>query len=739
MFSFIGYTAKIVAVGNQSIINASLSSDVSTLSEVIVTGYGSQSKRDITGAVTTVNAQDLKAVPATTFAQQLQGRASGLNVVNDATPGGNATVSIRGFGTIGNNDPLFIIDGVPTENSGNLNPNDIETIQILKDASSASIYGSRAANGVVIITTKQGKPGKPVITFNAYYGTQAVANNVQVLNAKELGQYLYLADLGAGKTPAHGQYTYGPNGEVTIPDYVFPSRGQAGTPEVDPARYSLQPGNIYAITKSADTDWWKQLTQSSPIQNYQVGASGGTENGRYSLSLGYFSQQGVVKFIGYDRFTIRANTEFSALNKKLKIGENFSISFDNRKGGFDNNDEQNAVAGSYKHHPLLPIYDIAGNFAGSRGANLGNNSNPYATLSRQQDNRTLRLRIFGNAYTSYDIIPNLTVKTSLGIDGTSQRGRYLGRSNPEYVEGSFVNSSTATDEYSYQWVWTNTLSYSKQFGTDHQFDAYVGTEAIREFKESFGASRQGFAFEIPSILSYLSLGDATKASNYGGVDRDYTLFSYFGKANYAYKDRYLAQFILRNDASSRFLNAPQNAIFLAYSLGWRNLSSNNYHIMRYDMILLWLAECEVEVGSLEKARELVNQVRARAANPAGFIKKATQGPALRDDYSVTNEPAANYVIKPYTSFASKEYGRKAVRFETRLEFGMEGHRLFDLVRWRVAAPVLNEYLRVEQTKRLYLKGATFTKGKNEYFPIPQNAIDRSLVGGTATLKQDASY
>ncbi len=543
-----------------------LDSDVNALSEVIVTGYGSQSKRDITGAVTTVNAQDLKAVPATTFAQQLQGRASGLNVVNDATPGGNATVRIRGFGTIGNNDPLFIIDGVPTENSGNLNPNDIETIQILKDASSASIYGSRAAKGVVIVTTKRGRIGKPVISFNYYYGIQTPSRSPDVLNARELGEYLYLADKYAGKAPTHGQYTFGPNGQVTIPDYVFPSAGKEGTPEVNPDRYSLRPGNIYAITKSADTDWWKEQTQSAPIQNYQVGATGGTENGRYAISLGYFSQDGVVKFIGYDRYTIRANTEFAGLNKKLRIGENLSVSFDNRKGGFGNNQEQNAVSGSYKHHPLLPVYDIAGNFAGSRGLNLGNNSNPYATLSRQQDNRTMRLRIFCNVYGEYDLIPNLTLKTSLGIDGESIRGRYLGRANPEYVEGSFNNSSTSTDEYYYQWVWTNTLSYPKQLGTDHQFNAYVGTEAIRE---SFGASRNGYAFKIPSIISYLSLGDATKASNYGGVNRDYSLFSLFGKANYSYKDKYLFQAILRNDASSRFLSASRSATFPAFSLGWR--------------------------------------------------------------------------------------------------------------------------------------------------------------------------
>ncbi|MDI9865301.1 TonB-dependent receptor [Flectobacillus sp. DC10W] len=569
LITSVGFQNQEVRVGTQSSITVRLSEDVANLTEVVVTGYGTQSKRDITGAVTTVNAKDLQSVPATTFAQQLQGRASGLSIVNDATPGGNATVRIRGFGTIGNNDPLFIIDGVPTENQGNLNPNDIETIQILKDASSASIYGSRAANGVVIITTKKGKAGVPKITFSAYYGSQKVSNDVQSLNAKELGQYLYLADKYAGKTPSHGQYTFGPNGEVTIPDYVFPSAGKAGTPGVDPKLYSLTPDNIYAITKSADTYWWGELTQTAPISNYQLTASGGTDNSRYALSLGYFSQDGVVKFIGYDRYTLRTNTEFSALKKRLRVGENFTVSIDNRKGGYNNNEEQNAVSGSYKHHPLLPVYDIAGNFAGSRGANLGNNSNPYATLYRQKDDRLYRMRGFGNVFMEFDILPNLTAKTSFGVDVTTENKKELGRANPEYVEGSFNNSSTSRTNYDYQWVWQNTLSYNKTFNESHKVDAYVGLESIKQFGEYFGASRNGYAFEVVPIMSYLDLGDPTKVSNYGSVGNDYTLSSQFGKINYSYEGKYLVQLIVRNDASSRFLSASRNAFFPAASLGWR--------------------------------------------------------------------------------------------------------------------------------------------------------------------------
>jgi TonB-dependent starch-binding outer membrane protein SusC len=335
-FSFIGYATVEEVVGNRSSINVQLKLSESSLQEIVVTGYGAQSKRDITGAVTTVATNELLSIPATTFAQQLQGRAAGVNIVNSAVPGGEATVRIRGFGTIGNNNPLYVIDGVPTERQGNLNPEDIETIQVLKDASAASIYGSRAANGVVIITTKRGKVGKPSVSLNTYYGSQQSGNSPQVLNAAELGRYLYLADLYAGKTPSHGQYTYGPNGEVRIPDFVFPSGAMRGDPRANPELYSLRPGNIYAITESADTNWWEEVTRSAPIQNYQISAAGGTESGRYALSAGYFNQEGIVKFIGYERFSLRANTEFKILNNKLTVGENLSVSFDNRKGGFGN-------------------------------------------------------------------------------------------------------------------------------------------------------------------------------------------------------------------------------------------------------------------------------------------------------------------------------------------------------------------------------------------------------------------
>lgn len=566
--SFVGYTTQQVTVdGDQITISLELGN---LLEEVIVTtGYGTQSKRDITGAVSTIDAEELTSVPATTFAQQMQGRASGISVVSDATPGGEATVRIRGFGTTGNNNPLYVIDGVPTESQGNLNPQDIESFQILKDASAASIYGSRAANGVIIITTKRGKVGEPRISYSSFYGWQTAAKDVEALDARGLGEYLYLADYYAGKTPSHGQYGFSgtpENPQISIPNYVFPS----GAASVDESLYSLTESNIYAITKSADTNWWELLTQANaPMTQHSIDASAANEKSQYAFNATFFSQDAVVKYQGYKRATIRLNSSTKTLGDRLEIGENFTLSLDNRFGGFGNDGEQNAVSGAYKHHPLLPNYDIAGNFAGSRGLNLGNNYNPYASQFRNQDDRTRRSRVFGNIYTQLTIADDFKFKSSFGVNLTTNQIKDINRPQPEYVEGNFINSQRSATSWDYEWTWTNTLSWAKVLNDIHDVSAYVGVEAIQGFGEYFGASRQRFPFQTTNIISYLDLGNQGTAGNYGNISKDFSLWSQFVQANYQYNEKYLAQLTVRNDASSRFKSATNSAFFPAFSLGWR--------------------------------------------------------------------------------------------------------------------------------------------------------------------------
>ena len=572
--SFVGYTTQQVPVdGDQITITLALGN---LLEEVIVTtGYGTQSKRDITGAVSTIDAEELTSVPATTFAQQMQGRASGISVVSDATPGGEATVRIRGFGTTGNNNPLYVIDGVPTESQGNLNPQDIESFQILKDASAASIYGSRAANGVIIITTKRGKVGEGKISYSSFFGWQTAANDVDALDARGLGEYLYLADYYAGKTPSHGQYGFSgtpENPQISIPNYVFPS----GAASVDESLYSLTESNIYAITKSADTNWWELLTQANaPMSQHSIDASGATETSQYAFNATFFSQDAVIKYQGYKRATIRLNSSTKTLGDRLEVGENFTLSLDNRFGGFGNDGEQNAVSGAYKHHPLLPNYDIAGNFAGSRGLNLGNNYNPYASQFRNQDDRTRRSRAFGNVYAQLTIAEDFKFKSSFGVNLTTNQVKDIGRPQPEYVEGNFINSQRSATSWDYEWTWTNTLSWAKVLNDVHDVSAYVGVEAIEGFGEYFGASRQRFPFQSTNIISYLDLGNQGTAGNFGNIAKDFSLWSQFVQANYQYDGKYLAQVTVRNDASSRFKSATNSAFFPAFSLGWR-MSEENF-------------------------------------------------------------------------------------------------------------------------------------------------------------------
>ena len=566
--SFVGYTTQQVTVdGDQITISLELGN---LLEEVIVTtGYGTQSKRDITGAVSTIDAEELTSVPATTFAQQMQGRASGISVVSDATPGGEATVRIRGFGTTGNNNPLYVIDGVPTESQGNLNPQDIESFQILKDASAASIYGSRAANGVIIITTKKGKVGDSRISYSSFYGWQTAAKDVEALDARGLGEYLYLADYYAGKTPSHGQYGFSgtpENPQISIPNYVFPS----GAASVDESLYSLTPSNIYAITKSADTNWWELLTQANaPMTQHSIDASAASEKSQYAFNATFFSQDAVVKYQSYKRATIRLNSSTKTLGDRLEIGENFTLSLDNRFGGYGNDGEQNAISGGYKHHPLLPNYDIAGNFAGSRGLNLGNNYNPYASQFRNQDDRTRRSRAFGNIYTQLTIADDFKFKSSFGVNLTTNQRKDINRPQPEYVEGNFINNQTSSTSWDYEWTWTNTLSWAKVLNDIHDISAYVGVEAIEGFGEYFGASRQRFPFQTTNIISYLDLGNQGTAGNFGNISKDFSLWSQFAQANYQYNEKYLAQLTVRNDASSRFKSATNSAFFPAFSLGWR--------------------------------------------------------------------------------------------------------------------------------------------------------------------------
>ncbi|TLU98283.1 SusC/RagA family TonB-linked outer membrane protein [Dyadobacter luticola] len=588
VFSSIGYMKQEVVIGAKSVIDITLSDDVKSLTEVVVTGYASQRKQDITGAVTVISPKELTSVPSASVTQMLQGRAAGVTVGNDNSPGGGTMVRIRGFGSINNNSPLFVIDGVPTQGTLNqINPNDIESMQVLKDASAASIYGARAANGVVIITTKKGKPGEPSISFDFYTGTQRPGKMLNLLNTKELGEYLYQSDLGAGKTPSvtspSVQYKFGPNGEQTIADYIYPNvygelpSNYTYTNDIADPNLGKTAFNITKANKEG-TDWQDVIFDPAPISNYQIGASGGSKSAKYAISANHFKQDGILRFTKYRRYSVRANTEFT--KGKVTVGENITFSYDERQG-ITNNDESNPIMFAIRVHPIIPVFDITGGpkalggtntsdfngFAGSRGSNLGNAPNPLARLYREKDNITKGTHVFGNMFAQIDILPGLVGRTSFGLEyNQSNRSEYFHR-DIEAAEARNANSLNVINNLDRSITWFNTLNYSKIIGS-HNLNVLVGTEAVKTYSFGFQASRSGFAFDDIDYR-YLDAGSAAGLANAGGGATRSALFSQFGKINYGFKDLFLADFTLRRDGSSRFSEANRYGIFPAFSVGLR--------------------------------------------------------------------------------------------------------------------------------------------------------------------------
>ncbi|WP_026630039.1 SusC/RagA family TonB-linked outer membrane protein [Dyadobacter alkalitolerans] len=586
--SYIGYFTQEVEIGNRSSIDISMSADVKSLTEVVVTGYAAQRKKDITGAVTVINTKELTAVPSASVTQMLQGRAAGVTVGNDNSPGGGTMVRIRGFGSINNNSPLYVIDGVPTQGTLNqLNPNDIESMQVLKDASAASIYGARAANGVVIITTKKGKQGDPSITFDFYTGTQRPGKMLDLLNTKELGQYLYQSDLGAGKNPSATspsvQYKFDENGNQTIADYIYPNvygelpSNYTYTNDIADPALGKTAFNITKANKEG-TDWQDVIFDPAPISNYQIGASGGSKSAKYAISANHFKQDGILRYTKYKRYSVRANTEFT--KGKITVGENLTFSYDERQG-ITNNDEGNPIMFAIRVHPIIPVFDITGGpaalggtntsayngFAGSRGSNLGNAPNPLARLYREQDNITRGTHVFGNMFAQVDILPGLGARTSFGLEyNQTNRSEYFHR-DIEAAESRNANNLNVINNLDRSITWFNTLNYAKTFGV-HNFNFLVGTEAVKTYFAAFQATRSGFAFDDLDYR-YLDAGSASGLANAGAGAERTALFSQFGKINYGFKELLLADFTLRRDGSSRFSEANRYGIFPAFSVGMR--------------------------------------------------------------------------------------------------------------------------------------------------------------------------
>ncbi len=547
VISYVGYKSQTLPAGSN--MSVSLAEDNEVLEEVVVTGYTTQRKADLTGAVSVVSASDLAKQQENNPMKALQGKVPGVTINADGNPSGAATIRIRGVGTLNDNDPLYIIDGVPTKaGMHELNPNDIESMQILKDAASASIYGSRAANGVIIITTKRGQEGKIRVDFDASVSVQQFVNKMKVLNAKEFGQVMWQAYVNDNMDPNSNGLGYWYN-------WGYNAQGYPTLNHLGMNKYLDASGK----TPSADTDWFDETTRTGVTQNYNLSLSHGGQKGSSYFSLGYYKNEGTIKYSDFDRLSARINSDYKIIADYVTIGENFTFNRTSEvaaPGGF----LQNVL----QFNPSLPVYTTDGDYAGPVGG-YPDRMNPLAVLERNKDNRYQYWRIFGNVFLNIAPVKGLNIRTTAGIDYSQKKQRIFTYPITEGTVANATNAVEAKQEHWLRWMWNAVASYNLDIN-NHRADFLVGTELNRETNEYFSGYKEDFIVLNPNYMwPDAGVGDAQAYGSGGG----YSLISFFGKANYSYADRYLISLTLRYDGSSRFGKNNRFAFFPSVSVGWR--------------------------------------------------------------------------------------------------------------------------------------------------------------------------
>jgi TonB-dependent starch-binding outer membrane protein SusC len=568
----VGFEPAEVSVSGRNSVAVSLKESATSLNEIVVTGYTSQRKKDITGAVAVVNVQNLKQVPSGTTESLLQGQASGVSVVNSGTPGGGSNVRIRGITSVGSTNPLVIVDGTPGS-LHDLNVNDIESLQVLKDAGAAAIYGVRGSNGVVVVTTKKGRQGKARVSYDGYIGTQRpLSNGFNIANTTETANAVQQSYINSGLTPKNKQY--GSGATPVIPDYITPTAAMAGDPGTDPSTYALYTNQITKANK-AGTDWFHEIFQPATIQSHNVSVASGNDKSSFFFSLGYLNQQGTLIETYLKRYSARINTTFN-VNNHIRIGEN-AYFFYKQNPGFTNQNEGNAISMSYRENPIIPVYDIKGNFAGTGSQNLGNAQNPVANMRRTHDNKGNDWQMSGNVFAEVDFLKHFTARTSFGGNIDNYYYSSFGYTAYENAENN-KNPNSFTENFGYNsaWTWTNTLNYSNVFG-DHSVKVLVGSEAIQNYGRAMNGTRSGYFvtnagnLTVDPNLWTLNFGppNGQTTSNINGTPYKSALYSLFGRVDYSYQDKYLLAATIRRDGSSVFAPGKQYGIFPSVTAGWR--------------------------------------------------------------------------------------------------------------------------------------------------------------------------
>ena len=620
--SYIGYVTQEISLKNsQNNIKVKLAEDTQALDEVVVVGYGTQAKKDITGSVAVVSTEELKETPVATFSEALQGKASGVYISNSGGPSGETTIRIRGVGSLNGSDPLIVVDGVSNVDIDAVNPNDIESLQVLKDASATAIYGAQGANGVIIITTKQGtKSGRVRVSYDGYFGVAKMANSgYDLLNGWEAMEWQAQGMRNVrdyrGQTPtAHPQFgSLNDKDELTMPYAIKPAGlskdqviSQFGS--IDAWVASYKPDGSNSWSRSAyyqmledgyseaeaqkGTNWYDMVTRTGKVQDHQISLLGGGEKGTYSASLGYTNREGTIISSFFKRYSLRANSTYNA-NKYFTIGQNSNIAVMEMGGERGRQGDASVFAQTYTIQPWVPVYNVGGDYAGSQASEGGRANTAYQTAMNQQDDWTRFMRLQSAAFAELKPIKGLSLRTQFSVRLMGMWSQALSEKTiATNKEGQSQNYLEENANWRLDYQWTNTATYKTKFNEDHDVTFMIGTEAMKfGVGRSMKAIRYDYIFENNPNTWILNNGSSDNMKNEGKMFDKSTMFGLFFRGDYSYKGKYLATVTVRRDASSRFGEDNRWGTFPSLSLGWR-MSDEVF----MEKTRTWLDDLKVRAG-----------------------------------------------------------------------------------------------------------------------------------------------
>ena len=522
--SYIGYTTQTVAVGGRTNIDIKLQGSANQLEQVVVVGYGTQRKLDVTGSVASVKGEEISKQASVNPVAGLQGKVAGVQITNSGAPGASPQIKIRGTGTIyGNTNVLYVVDGVWYDDISFLAPSDIENMSVLKDASSTAIYGIRAANGVVLVTTKRGKTGTATVNYNGYAGWQTVTNPVKMANATEYATAINELTVSGGGTPLFND----------------------------------------AASFGQGTNWYQQILRDAFVTNHNVSVNGGTEKSKYNFSVGYLDQDGNVKGNNYKRYTARLTNDYTPF-KNIKLGYNASGLYSKSKDIPSSIFRQMYAAG-----PVVPVFYADGTYGDPNDYNLGggNNFNPQATLDFYNQS-SQNYRFTGNGYAEVRVLKHFNFRTSFGGDiGQAEVRGYTPVYTATLAQRNALSVLSINRTETRNWIWENTLTYDNTFAEDHKVTVLLGHTAQRYKSYNINATAQNVPNANGDADLYLSLGNTVGRNVTDGGSLN-TALSYFGRVNYSFKDRYLLNASIRQDGASQFFGNNVWGYFPSVGAGW---------------------------------------------------------------------------------------------------------------------------------------------------------------------------